>query len=458
MITFDPQQIADWTDGLWLNALEGQISGFCFDARQIQPGQCFVALSGGARDGHDFIEQAAQSGAVAALVETPKDLGIPQLQVADTLLAMEKIAKAVRAQFRKPVVGVSGSCGKTSTKEMLRGLLGGDRCHATAGNWNNRIGVPMTLFGLSSAQHDFAVIEAGINQPKEMRHLGRMIQADLTIITNVGPAHLELLGSLENIALEKCQLAQEAKSDSAVILPVSVLEYSAFAGIADRVIALVSDDEQSPGLDVRETVHYHVEPSSCGRSQTLKLSGVSYNIASASRGIAVNAALAITAASRLGISSKAIQPQIEAWRPSEDRGRIEAVGEQTFYIDCYNANPASMKDAMSAFVQTTPQDVARLYILGAMNELGEFAEAEHEKSGQQLRLRTEDRACFVGPASLTAAYSRGAIASGASEEQLVCAENFEIIKSIVADFKGAIFLKGSRSYQLEKLVPENLKL
>ena len=456
MLQFTTEELAEWTGGIWVNESRVQVSGFCFDARQIQPGQCFVALSGGARDGHDFIEQAAQIGAAAALVETPKDLEIPQLQVDDTLIAMAKVATAVRVQFRKPVVGVSGSCGKTSTKEMLRGLLGDVRCHATAGNWNNRIGVPMTLFGLNSAQQDFAVIEAGINQPKEMRHLGTMIQADLTIITNVGPAHLELLGSLENVALEKCQLAQEAKIDSAVILPVSVLEYPAFAGIADRVIELVCDDQRPSNLDVKETVHYQIEPSSCSLSQILKLSGVSYKIASASRGIAVNAALAITAASRLGVSSKKIQPQIEAWRPSEDRGRIEKLGEQTFYIDCYNANPASMKDAMSAFVQTAPQDVARLYILGAMNELGELAEAEHEKSGQQLRLRVEDRACFVGPASLTEAYSKGASNSGASDDQLVCAEKSEFIKSIVADFKGAIFLKGSRSYQLEKLLPQQI--
>lgn len=454
MTPFDPQQIAGWTGGTWLSEPNESITGFCFDARKIQPGQCFVALSGGTRDGHEFIVQAAEGGAVAALVESAGPVDIPQLKVDNSLLAMAKIAAAVRSKFRKPVVGITGSCGKTSTKEMLRGLLGNERCHATAGNWNNRIGVPMTLFGLDSTEQDFAVIEAGINQPHEMHHLGKMVQADLTIITNIGPAHLELLGSLENIASEKSQLAQQAKEDSTVILPVSLLKHVALSDIAERVVALVGQGETVPDLELRETVHYDIESSADGRSQTIKLSGESYKIASSSRGIAVNAALAITAASRLGVARKVVKEQIEAWRPSNDRGRIETRGEQTFYVDCYNANPASMADALKAFSQATSPDSPRLYVLGAMNELGAFAEAEHEKSGQELKLRKEDLACFVGPVNLTEAYRQGALATGASQSQLVCAENVADIKSIVADFKGSIFLKGSRSYQLEQLLKD----
>ncbi len=457
MAPFDPQQIADWTSGTWLSVPNESIIGFCFDARQIKPGQCFVALSGGARDGHEFLAQAAEGGAVAALVENVARMSIPQLKVDDSLLAMAKIAAGVRCKFRKPVVGVTGSCGKTSTKEMLRALLGYERCYATDGNWNNRIGVPMTLFGLDSARQDFAVIEAGINQPHEMHHLGKMIQADVTIITNIGPAHLELLGSLENIASEKSQLAQQAKEDSTVILPVSVLKHLAFSEISARVVALVGQNETVPDFDLRETVHYDIEASADGLSQTIKLSGETYQIASPSRGIAVNAALAITAASRLGVSRKVAKEQIEAWYPSDDRGRIVKRGEQTFYVDCYNANPDSMVDALKAFILATSSNLPRLYILGAMNELGVFAVAEHQKTGQQLNIRKEDMVCFVGPGNLTDAYTKGALASGATESQLMCTENVFNLKSIVADFKGSIFLKGSRSYQLEQLLSEAQK-
>jgi UDP-N-acetylmuramoyl-tripeptide--D-alanyl-D-alanine ligase len=183
MQQFDPVDLAAWTLGTWHEARRPDaISGFCFDARQLKPGECFVALSGGARDGHDFVAQAIELGASAFLVEHLQATDLPQLIVEDSLLAMGAIAGAVRRRFQNPVVGITGSCGKTSTKEMLRAVLGDACTHATAGNWNNRIGVPMTLFGLDAEKHDFAVIEAGINQPGEMIELGEMIQADLTII------------------------------------------------------------------------------------------------------------------------------------------------------------------------------------------------------------------------------------------------------------------------------------
>lgn len=447
---FNPEQLAQYTGGSWSTSTPPAIDGFCFDARQIQSGQCFVALSGGARDGHEFIKQAAQGGAVAAIVERLLPISLPQLQVTDSLVALGAIGAAVRSQFKQPVIGVTGSCGKTSTKEMLRVLLGESRTHATAGNWNNRIGVPMTLFGLDSITHDFAVIEAGINQPDEMGQLGQMIQADLNVLTNIGPAHLELLGSLENVAAEKSLLAQHAVSDSPIVLPADALRFPAYARLAERAIVLVGAEEAAPELSVREVVRYHLDGVAGGRHE-LCLGGQSYLIASPSRGIASNAALAIVAAQRLGVDAADIRERIQAWRPSGSRGRIEAFGAQTFYIDCYNANPASMQDALQAFVRSAPQGVARLYILGAMNELGDFAVEQHQAIGRQLKVRPQDRAIFIGPAALTQAY-----AAGVASDQCVCVENFEKVKSTVAQFEGAIFLKGSRSYQLEKLLPDAL--
>lgn len=452
MPTFDPQKLAEWTGGSWLAEPVGAIDGFCFDARQIQPGQCFVALSGGARDGHDFITQAAQGGAVAALVEKARPLALPQLQVVDSLVALGAIAAAVRSQFAKPIVAVTGSCGKTSTKEMLRLLLGESRTHATAGNWNNRIGVPMTLFGLDSVAQDFAVIEAGINQPGEMAELGQMIHADLNVLTNIGDAHLERLGTRANVAAEKSLLAAYADAGSPVIMPAEALGYPAYAALADRAIALLDERQGSPIHQVRQAIYFRIEPVL--RGQTVWLDGESFRIASPSRGMATNAALAIVAARELGIAEADIRERIEAWRPSGDRGRMADLGRQTFYIDCYNANPSSMADALEAFICSTPQDVARYYILGAMNEIGDTAADQHAAIGRRMALRPQDRAAFVGPKVLTQAYESGALAAGANPEQLQRAENIEKIKSTVAPFAGAIFLKGSRSYRLELLVPE----
>lgn len=454
------QQLAEWTAGAWSEPPRAPITGFCFDARQIQAGQCFVALRGGARDGHDFIEQAAAGGATAALVDSPRPVALPQLQVADSLRALGAIAAQVRAQFKHPVVGITGSCGKTSTKEMLRCLLGNERTHATAGNWNNQIGVPMTLFGLDDRQQDFAVIEAGINQPGEMSLLGQMIHADLNILTHIGPAHLELLDSLENVAQEKSQLLIQAAPLTPIILPSAALHYPAYASLAHRAIVLHPLGEPVPELEVQQLIHYEiaapkVEPRALA-SQQLLIDGQTYSIASPSRGIVANASLAITAAQRLGINADLIQSRIQNWRPTGNRGRILVKGLQSFYIDCYNANPSSMADALDAFMRSASSDVAHIYILGGMNELGPNAITQHQAIGRRLKLRPQDTAVFVGPTELTQAYASGARAAGATHSQLECVENIAQIQSQFLPAAGAIFLKGSRSYQLEKLLPSDI--
>lgn len=460
MPNFEAEKLAEWTGGSWVAGSPADVAGFCFDARQIQPGQCFVALSEGARDGHDFLEQAARGGAVAALVEKPSPIALPQLQVPDSLVALGAIGAAWRAGFSHPVVAVTGSCGKTSTKEMLRCLLGEQTTHATAGNWNNRIGVPMTLLGLDPLQQTSAVIEAGINQPGEMAGLGQMIQADLNMLTNIGYAHLELLGSLDNIASEKSLLAAHAKADSPIILPAEALQYPAYARLSRRAFAVYEEGQPAPTLPVRAALPYRIqnhplESSAAhpgGVEQIVTIGANAYRIASSSRGIAVNAVLAIVAARELGIPETDIRQRIEAWRPSGQRGEIRQLGDQLFYVDCYNANPSSMADALQAFARAATPDVARYYILGAMNELGDFANEQHTAIGRQLIPRPQDRVAFVGPDRLTRAYEAGALAAGLQPDQLQRTESAETLKSSVAQFKGAIFLKGSRSYQLEQLI------
>jgi UDP-N-acetylmuramoyl-tripeptide--D-alanyl-D-alanine ligase len=374
-------------------------------------------------------------------------------------VAMGAIGAGVRQRFDGPVIGITGSCGKTSTKEMLRVLLGESRTHATAGNWNNRIGVPMTLFGLDSDQYDFAVIEAGINQPGEMAELGTMIEPDLSVVTNIAAAHLELLGSLERVAAEKARLALRSRADAPVVLPHSAFQYAAFAAFAERALVLAAEGEQVSSRASR-VIRYRLNIAGTGHSSLHLSEGTSvarFQIASPSEGICTNAALAIIAARELGISDAVIGERIAAWLPSSNRGRIATQGAQTFYIDCYNANPASMRDALAAFSRSTSAEQARCYVLGAMNELGAASVALHREVGRQLRLRSEDRVLFVGADTLTQAYTDGAIEVGAEQAQLNCCTDVEKMKSVVADFAGALFLKGSRSCALEKLLPLKLR-
>lgn len=457
MLAFDPKDLALWTNGTWLSAPPKKISGFCFDARRIKQGECFIALSNGKSDGHNYIGQAVKAGAVAAIVERTQSQPLPLLKVRDSLRALSDMASFVRREFSKPVIAVTGSSGKTSTKEMLRILLGRSNTHATRENWNNLIGVPMTLLDLEEKKHDFAVIEAGINQPGEMDILGRIIRADLNLLTNIGPAHLELLHNEENIALEKSYLAKYAVEGSSIILTYETLANSAYKALINRAIVLIEDGEVYSLSGARAVISYALSPNSKG-GQILTIDNKRYNINSRSRGMATNAALAIIAAYEMGVASRLIRERIESWRPLEHRGQVIKTETRTFYVDCYNANPSSMVDAFHAFDQSSDRDVPRFYILGAMDELGEATIERHTWIGAQLVLRSQDRAVFVGPDTLTHAYFLGVLSNGAREDQLKCTDSVQNVMSCISSFSGAIFLKGSRNYQLEKLLPSfNIK-
>lgn len=452
--------LAEWTSGAWHGGrLPDAISRFCFDARQLLPGDCFIALSGGARDGHAFIEQAAEKGAACAIVERYNDaVAIPQLVVTDTLAAMGAIGGALRSQFSGPVIGITGSCGKTSTKEMLRLLLGVERTHATAGNWNNRIGVPMTLFQLDPIRHDFAVIEAGINQPGEMAALGSMIGADAVILTNIGPAHLELLETTENIAREKAQLVHFANESAPVFLTAKSFRYEALAAFSARAVVLAAEGEAVEPPCAR-LVRYGLMPGDAGRTRLRLIREgreTQFSIASQSVGICQNAALALVAAEYFRVDLRTLQERIAGWSPTADRGRIAQAGRQTFYIDCYNANPASMADALATYQAAFPTELPRCYVLGAMNELGPRAVELHRAVGARLRLRPQDVAILVGPVALTDAYREGMLSVRDAPKQIRTVVSVKKNESMIADFEGSIFLKGSRSYGLEKLLPESL--
>ena len=455
-IKFDTGLIADWTSGSWTGLRPpAELGGFSFDARTLRPGECFVALSAGARDGHGFVAQAIEAGAVAALVERAQDLAIPQLVVDDSLRALGRIGAAVRERFSGPVVGVTGSCGKTSTKEMLRLLLGATTTHATPGNWNNRIGVPMTLAGLSPEWHEQAVIEAGINEPGEMALLGAMIQADLVILTHIGAAHLEGLGSEAGIASEKAQLAVHARPDAPLILPADCLRFEAFALLKSRIIALVGEGDTPPS-GIRDFACFSVNTSDNGHS-TIRIRDAEglvaeFKVASVSPGICRNAALAVLAARLLRVPDGQIRSRLAEWLPALDRGTVEQRGDQFIYNDSYNANPASMADALQTFAGTAPGSMPRLYVLGAMEELGPEGPRLHLEAGKRIALRACDRVLLVGPEPLAEAYREGILAAGGLAAQVASTEKTADFHSEVAEFKGAVFLKGSRRYALESLL------
>jgi UDP-N-acetylmuramoyl-tripeptide--D-alanyl-D-alanine ligase len=455
MPTFDPKALAEWTGGQWSAFPAQALDGFSVDSRRIVPGEVFVTLKTGKRDGHDFLGAALDAGASAAIVSRPvADVALAQLVVADPLAALQAIARGHRRDFRGPVIGVTGSAGKTSTKELLAILLGGEAggVLATEGNLNNHIGVALTLCRLEPDKHQFAVIEAGISAPGEMATLAGMIDPDIAIVTMVGPAHLEELGDIEAVATEKAALAAAAIAKGGTsIFPSSCEAYAAFRALPPQgclVVELTAEagrvpprgriafDASHPGEHTRVSVAFGPPPP------------VVVSLRRVTEGMAQNTALAVCAALRLGVQRKEMERRLLTWNPSPLRGEWRVSDGRRIYLDCYNANPASMADALAAFNAVAPVGEPHLMVIGCMEELGSEAARYHLELGRSIRLRAGDQLVAIG--GLAGAVRQGALDAGAEAGQIEVADSVGPLSARLAAFRGSVFVKGSRRHQLEK--------
>ncbi len=451
MPDFAPQSLAGWTGGRW-HGEPAAVTGFCQDTRKLAHGQCFVALKTAQRDGHDFLAQAKEAGAACALVSREVDCDLPQLVVTDVLLAFQAIAARHRQAFAGKVIGVTGSAGKTTTKDLLAALLG-DRTLKTEGNLNNFIGVPLTLTRLDNAQHDFAVVEAGINEPGEMDTLARMINADASLCTVVGPAHLEKLGSIEGVAREKSRLGVLAREGSPVLFPADCLRFGEFSAFGPRAWVAAPPGRLLSDADFHR-IDYRTEDRE-ERGCRLEIEPAAllpggYDLPFASPGLVSNAVLAIAAAQLCQVSSETVAERLRAWQPGSHRGQWRTIGELTIYDDAYNANPASMAESLAAFVKGAPKGQPRLFVLGGMKELGEESAALHEKAGAGVPWREGDRVVLIGAEA--PGYAKGLKQAGVPSSAVELFEKTEDAGDVLAGFSGTVFLKGSRAYALEKLV------
>lgn len=436
MPEFTPEELAAWTGGCWTAAPRSAIAGFGIDSRRLRPGEAFVALRTDRRDGRDFVPDAAAAGASAAIVTAAvPTCGLAQLVVDDPVAAFREVARQHRRRFPGKVVGVSGSAGKTSTKEMLALLLAEPGAVlATEGNLNNQLGVPLTLTRLDGGRHRFAVVEAGISAPGEMAVLAGMIEPDAVIITLVGPAHLEELGGLEGVAREKAALIRGARPGGLAVFPPSCSLHEAFRNLPVRSVP----------------AEFTLRPHRDSVEIQLAGQGVPFLLPSASEGMGANAALALVLALELGVPAEDLRNRLARWRPAPGRGEVRREKGRLLYLDYYNANPASMADALEAFQRLAPESEPRLYVLGGMEELGRDEDLYHRELGAALRLRPRDRVVFVG--SQGPAVWGGAVAAGSRPEQIALHGSAAEAAPAVAGFKGAIFVKGSRKHRLEEVL------
>jgi UDP-N-acetylmuramoyl-tripeptide--D-alanyl-D-alanine ligase len=455
MAAFDPDILATWTGGRWSGRPASAPSGFSVDTRRIAPGQAFVALKTGKRDGHDYLAEALRAGASAAIVaRTVPGVPLPQLVVADPLAALQAIAREHRRAFHGTVVGITGSAGKTSTKELLALLLGGESAGvlATEGNLNNQIGVALTLCRLNPERHRYAVVEAGISAPGEMAKLAEMIEPDLAIVTLVGPAHLEELGSLEAVAREKAVLAASVRRGGICVFPGTCEAFAAFRALP-RMASLVVEPVGKIGDKVPQRGRIAFSASHSGDTTTVALAfgpppPVLVKLRRVTDGMAQNTAMALCAAMRIGIQRKDMERRMLSWNPAPLRGEWKLSEGRRLYLDCYNANPASMADALGSFDAVAPRDEPRLLVIGCMEELGPDAQRYHVELGRSLQLRPGDQLVAIG--GLAGAIRQGALESGADAGQIEVSETVGPLSGRLSAFRGSVFVKGSRRHELEK--------
>ena len=456
MPDFDPSNLSNWTGGEWTSLPEFCCNGFSIDSRKPCKNSLFVALKA-ERDGHDFLTQAISSGAIGGIVDhqvTSADC--PQLIVKNPLLAFQEIARNHRKSFTGKVIGVTGSCGKTTTKEILNTLLSKSYC--TEGNLNNHIGVPLTLSKISSEKHDYAVIEAGINQTDEMDKLAEMIDPDICLITSIAPSHLDGLGTIDTVAREKSKLWLNGKESTVAVFPEELLQFDSFAQAIDERPCITIREGACRNSDIPlNQVFYKLstETNERGYSKILQINRFGcpplfISIPHVSAGNIRNMVLACVAAWKLGVTDQQIFDRLPQYRPTGLRGSCLVGQGSSYVLDCYNANPASMLDSIE-FLYEKFMNQSKLLILGGMNELGTDSKKLHYETGRSINLGSSDQVILIGEHTLELA--NGLMENGATAKQISIISNLENAKPIINEFTGVVLLKGSRSYQLERLIP-----
>ncbi len=381
------ENLAIWSAGEWSNLPTSEIGGFNHDTRTIKDGDIFVAIRGDQFDGHNFVEKAFSLGAVAALVNSDFDLeGYPLLKVADTKTAILEMAKQYRRTWRGKVFGVTGSVGKTTTKEMVADVLSSiGKCERTRGNWNNDIGLPLCMLNADKSAENY-VFELGMNHPGEIALLTETLEPDVGIMTTVGPVHLEHFESVEAIAREKASLFEGVKTYSVLASDEPYFDILKNSAKSPITVALSEDADYS--VVKREDSAFWVFEKKSGETHR-------YFAPLPGEHIIKNAMRAIAIGRESGIDPVKIAEKLSAYKSLSMRWDISEHAGVTFVNDAYNANPISMKAAITAFFEM-PCENQRWIVLGGMRELGETSADLHSEIGKFASEFAKERTIFVG--------------------------------------------------------------
>ena len=433
---------------------KGLITGVTTDSRQVKPGDLFIALRGEHFDGHIFIEEAVTAGAKAILVdrnipltETLRQAEVIVLKVDDTREALGLLARFYRRNLLRGVriVGITGTNGKTTTREMIYGaMIRYKSGYRSPSNFNNDIGVPLTLLGIEP-DHEFAVVEMGSSAPGEIAALSRMAEPDVAVITHVGPGHLEGLRDVDGVSMEKVSITAGLKDHGIVICGLdheptldrirAQGQHMISFGLEEKADVCAFDVELEPGRMRFTTNDRAVVDVPIGGIHNVK-----------------NALAALAVCRRLGITSRQFADAMRQFQPVPGRMRtIDAKGI-TIIDDSYNANPASMTAAMLE-LSNCKEAGRRILVMGDMYELGSESQKYHRELGRAIAQSNIDVLYAVGPqavwtaqAALQAGMGRANVQKSITSKRLA-----RLIKSMLRD-EDVILVKGSRAMKLELVV------
>lgn len=432
------------------NKREIVVKGFSTDSRTLRPGSLFIALKGNNFDGHDYVNSAFRKGAVGAVVakEIPKPEGL-LIIVRDTLYALGEIASRWRVLSGAKIVAITGSNGKTTTKEFTASVLS---CRynvlATEGNLNNLIGVPLMLFRLRP-RHEFAVLELGTSRVGEIRRLTEITKPNIGIITNIGRAHLEYFKTLRGVLKEKVELAKGLKEGLLIYngddellkeevkkIKTEKLAYGFSSGCDIRCVEVLSMDEKSTAFRLKAGKRQHT-----------------FRISMSGRHNIYNALAGITCGLYAGIEVDKIYKAVEKVRPLPGRGRrLVLPSGLTVIDDSYNANPESLIAGL--------REATNLYrnkritaVLGDMLELGERAEKLHFETGKEISNLGVYQIVTIG--RLAENLAQGAVCAGFPKERVFVTQSKEeaikLLKEVVKE-EDVIYVKGSRGMKMEEII------
>lgn len=451
-----------WSHADILNALDyygvmddaplGQIS---IDTRTLTPGDIFVCVKGENHNGHDYIETALENGAsiiIADNADAVKNAEFSYLLVENTLVALEKMGAYARKMTSAKIIGVTGSAGKTTTKEFLNQMLAPLwKTTCSPKSYNNHLGVPLTLMQLEQ-DTDIGIIEMGMNNPGEIEPLSKMATPNIAIITNIAPAHIGHMGSLEAIAREKSTIFKGLSQNGTAILNMDtphfdILRDAAFKNGAEHIITFGESD----GADIRLT-HYTPRDEGCeikgsvfGEHFTLpmKMTGKHYGL---------TALICMAAGYALKMPLDLMIKQLKTIKPVAGRGGVQmpVVYENVSFSmidDAYNANPESFKAGLTMFHETQTKG-RKIAVMGEMLEMGEFSAQYHKTLGDFVNTLNIDHVFATGPAMMDCV-------KHISKIPVEYCENIDILTARVAGFirsDDVVFVKGSNASGVHKLV------